>query len=186
MKSRLTLKANTVLMHQNLAQFPLLCDELANWGIREITFNQLGGRDRPEFYPGHRLTMDDIDRLADMLPCIRHALAARDVRIVGGERYLERFRMSAAGIPNGVSECGPGENFLFVDEQGRIAPCGFTNGDYAVSIDEIVTGLDIATLPFRFRALRDRQRSIHCDDCLSTQFCDKFALPVQGDAVPAH
>lgn len=177
MGSELKLKVNTVLMHQNLDEFEALCDELAGWGIAEITFNQLGGRDRPEFYPAHRLMPADVDRIAAVLPAVRRQLAQRGVTIVGGERYLERFRMSAAGIANRVEDCGPGESFLFIDEQGRMAPCGFTNGDYAVRLDEVTTAVDIAALPFRFRTLRDRRRSPHCDDCLSTQFCDKFAMP---------
>src|SRR5688572_15304270 len=49
------LRANVVLMRQTIDGFERLCRELAGWGIEEITFNQLGGRDRPDFFPPHRL-----------------------------------------------------------------------------------------------------------------------------------
>lgn len=48
----LGLRANVVLMRQNLHAFPDRCDALADWGIDEITFNARGGRDRP--WPAHR------------------------------------------------------------------------------------------------------------------------------------
>src|SRR5262249_45728747 len=41
------LRANVVLMGQTISDFERLCIELARWGIEEITFNQLGGRERP-------------------------------------------------------------------------------------------------------------------------------------------
>src|SRR5258708_23196571 len=44
--SDLKLRDNAVLMRQNVADFAALCAELAEWGITEITYNQLGGRDR--------------------------------------------------------------------------------------------------------------------------------------------
>jgi hypothetical protein len=48
------LRANVLLMRNNIAGFEPLCVRLATWGIEEVTFNQLGGNDRPEFYPEHR------------------------------------------------------------------------------------------------------------------------------------
>src|SRR5262249_42510002 len=73
LNSDLKLRANIVLMHQNVAEFGPLCLELASWGIAEITYNQLGGRDRPEFYPAHRLTSADINILERRLPEIRRS-----------------------------------------------------------------------------------------------------------------
>ena len=91
------LRANVVLMRDNVAGFAELCLELATWGIDEITFNQLGGSDRPEFWVEHRLSPNDVDRLADDLPEIRRALASRGVTLRGGDHYIERIRSSAAG-----------------------------------------------------------------------------------------
>src|SRR5438045_2705827 len=71
MRSPLKLRVNVVLMRQNVAGFAKLCSELAAWGIAEITFNQLGGRDRPGFHPAHRLRLADVDVLEAQLPQIR-------------------------------------------------------------------------------------------------------------------
>lgn len=170
----LKLRANVVLMRQNLAEFPLLCRELASWGIVEITFNQLGGRDRPEFYPAHRLGLAEVDTLEAMLPELRRDLAALGVALIGGENYLKRIRASSLGIRNPVEDCGPGERFLFIDERGRTAPCSFTNEDYGIDTRGVTSVADLAALPARFRAARSARRSTHCLDCLSTQVCDKF------------
>jgi radical SAM protein with 4Fe4S-binding SPASM domain len=181
----LKLRANVVLMRQNIAAFPALCAELATWGIDEITFNQLGGRDRPEFYPAHRLAVADVDALEAKLPRLRDALARDGVALVGGTAYVARLRASALNQRNPVADCGPGERFLFIDERGRVAPCSFTTDDYAVDVSGIATGDDIAQLPARFRALRRARRSTQCDDCLSTQVCEKFKAPGRTTRVAA-
>jgi radical SAM protein with 4Fe4S-binding SPASM domain len=173
----LKLRVNVVLMHQNIAAFPLVCAELATWGIHEITFNQLGGRDRPEFYPMHRLTPADVDKLEAQLPAIRDCLAQDGVILVGGEGYLARIRASAMGQRNPVEDCGPGQGFLFIDEHGRVSPCSFTTSDYAIDVRTIRTEADIAALSVRFHAMQYGSRSAQCDDCLSTQVCDKFRRP---------
>jgi len=182
--SALRLKANVVLMHQNLADFAALCLEIADWGIREITFNQLGGRDRPEFYPEHRLTRADVDALELMLPKLRRDLLVRGVRLVGGAEYLIRIRASALNECIRVDDCGPGESFLFIDEAGRISPCSFTSLDYGIDIRSLKSAADLMALPARFQALRVAKRSSSCDDCMSTQVCGKFER--NGPAVSAR
>jgi radical SAM protein with 4Fe4S-binding SPASM domain len=180
LRSPLRLRANIVLMQQNLAAFPSLCAELASWGIVEITFNQLGGRDRPEFYPAHRLRPADVDVLEAQLPAIRARLSDLGAVLIGGENYLKRIRASARDEANPVEDCGPGADFLFIDEGGRLSPCSFTTDDYGIAIRSIRTASDISALPARFRAMRRANRSAQCDDCLSTQICDKFK-PVAGE-----
>lgn len=71
------LRANVLLMRETLAGFEQLCVELAGWGIEEVTFNQLGGNDRPEFYPAHRLLPEQAEYLATQLPRMRRQLAAQ-------------------------------------------------------------------------------------------------------------
>ena len=170
------LRANVVLMRDNVAGFAELCLELATWGIDEITFNQLGGNDRPEFWAGHRLSPNDVDRFAAHLPELRHALAARGVTLRGGDHYIERIRSSAAGRRLPVRDCGPGERFLFVSEQGTVSPCSFTESSFGVPIAELASGEDVAALPWRFGATRDaRPASVTvCGDCPSTQVFAKF------------
>lgn len=48
--SALGVRANAVLMRNTLPEFEELCGRLADRGVSQITFNQLGGRDRPEFF----------------------------------------------------------------------------------------------------------------------------------------
>ena len=170
------LRANVVLMRDNVAGFADLCLELATWGIDEITFNQLGGNDRPQFWAEHRLSPNDVDRLQDELPAIRRALAERGVALRGGDRYIERIRSSAMGRRLPVRDCGPGERFLFVSEQGMVSPCSFTEDAFGVPIAELAGGDDVAALPGRFGAARDAQsKSIAaCGDCPSTQVFAKF------------
>lgn len=181
--SALKLRANVVLMHQNLADFEPLCWELANWGISEITYNQLGGRDRPEFYPAHRLSPEDVDLLEVTVPRIRRRLLDANVVLIGGEEYLARIRASASNVRVPIEDCGPGESFLFVDETGRVSPCSFTTVDYGIDIRDITTASEFAALPGRFRELRRTKRSAQCDDCLSTQVCGKFKQGLRQTAV---
>ena len=173
--SRLKLRANVVLMHQNVGAFAALCEELADWGIVEITYNQLGGRDRPEFYPQHRLTGADVDVLERALPAIRQSLASRNIMLIGGEQYLTRIRASAQGQRMPVSDCDPGQSFLFIDEKGQVSPCSFTTQDYGIDIGSLQSAADLAALPARFSLLQQAARSTQCDDCLSTQVCGKFS-----------
>ena len=173
--SDLKLRANAVLMRQNVADFAALCAELAEWGITEITYNQLGGRDRPEFYPAHRLTPADVNILEAQLPEIRRRLRDRGAILIGGEEYVTRIRASTLNERIPIADCEPGEHFLFIDEVGRVSPCSFTTFDYGVDIRTLATAADLAALPGIFRKLRDTRRSAHCDDCLSTQVCGKFS-----------
>lgn len=170
------LRANVVLMRDNVTGFAELCLELATWGIDEITFNQLGGNDRPEFWAQHRLLPNDVDRFAGELPGLRHALAERGVALRGGDHYIERIRSSAAGRRLPVHDCGPGTRFLFVSEHGVVSPCSFTEDSFGVPIAELATGDEVAALPGRFGSARDARRASRapCEDCRSTQVFAKF------------
>lgn len=168
------LRANVVLMRDNVASFERLCGELASWGIEEITYNQLGGNDRPEFFPAHRLRPSDVEQLGEQVARLRDRLAGLGVRLAGGERYVERIRSSAAGRRLPVYDCGPGEAFLFVSEAGLVAPCSFTGDSYAVAIDELSSAADLAALPGRFAAMRGARPAAACGDCPSTRVFAKF------------
>jgi sulfatase maturation enzyme AslB (radical SAM superfamily) len=167
---RLRLRVNTVLMAQNIHLFGELCEQLISWDIDEITFNQLGGNDRPEFYREHRLALADVDALAGMLPRLRDQLWAHGVRLSGGAQYLHRFRASASGEQLRVDSCNPGKKFLFVDERGRVAPCSFTLTDNGVPADELRSVDDLVALQSHYQ----QRRSRWCDDCPSTQVFEKF------------
>ena len=170
------LRANVVLMRDNVGEFAKLCLELATWGFDEITFNQLGGNDRPEFWAEHHLLPSDVERLADDMPMLREQLAGRGVMLRGGDRYLDRIRSSTHGRRLPVHDCGPGERFLFVSERGVVAPCSFTTEEFGVSISELSGADDVVSLSGRFTAARGRLSTelAVCGDCPSTQVFAKF------------
>ena len=174
-RDALRLRANVVLMRQNLRAFPDLCETLSDWGIDEITFNALGGRDRPEFYPCHALQPDDVAWLRGVLPALRSSLAARGTRLPGEGSYLDRFAAAASGQPIAVADCGPGQDLLFIDEHGVIAPCDFTVAGYGVPTTSLTTVDDLLALPARFAARQREARAAACDDCRSTRVFAKFS-----------
>jgi MoaA/NifB/PqqE/SkfB family radical SAM enzyme len=171
----LTLRANVVLMRDNRAEFPALCEELADWGFDEITFNELGGRDRPEFYPAHRLRPADVEALRAELPALRARLAACGVRVRGNEEYLRRLAASSADVAIPVPDCAPGEPFLFVDERCTLAPCSYTVDDFAVAGHELHDSAGLAEVPRLFAAAQRGRASSQCADCRSTHVFAKFA-----------
>jgi MoaA/NifB/PqqE/SkfB family radical SAM enzyme len=172
---RLRLRANIVLMRGSIAELPELLLTLARWGIDEITFNQLGGRDRPEFYPAHRLLPEEALELRAILPALSNRLASSGVRLCANGAYLDRILASSRNEHLPVENCEPGEGFLFIDENGLVSPCSFTTAHYGLPISEIVTAGDIDDLPRRFHEARNARRSPECADCLSTQTFGKFA-----------
>ena len=171
----LRLRANVVLMRETIGHFADLCAALADWGVDEITFNQLGGRDRPAFFPAQRLRPVEIAMLETMLPELRRKLAACGVRLCGDARYLDRLRASASGLALAVEDCRPGLTFLFIDEHGMASPCSFSGDAYGVPIASLQTVADLDALPARFAAARAKTRLATCDDCPSTQTFAKFA-----------
>lgn len=172
------LRANVVLMRDTLAAFPALCRELARWGIEEITFNQLGGNDRPAFYPANRLLPEQVARFANDLPALRRELLCAGVMLRGADQYLKRIAASANGVPLAPGDCAGGRNFLFIDEEGRIAPCAFTAREYGIAldrIDDVNQSHTVDGLPAHFAAHRLATPARACADCHSTQHHGKFA-----------
>jgi radical SAM protein with 4Fe4S-binding SPASM domain len=178
------LRVNTVLMHRTWKEFSALCEDVAGWGVEEITFNQLGGNDRPEFHPAHRLTPEDVEGFVAALPGVRERAMAHGLRVVGGDAYLRRLRATSRGLALPVEDCGSGERFWFIDERGRVAPCSFTVEGYGVPWVDLATVAEWRELPARFRQARALRRLSPCDDCHSTQVCEKFAARQTGPDVP--
>jgi MoaA/NifB/PqqE/SkfB family radical SAM enzyme len=173
--SPLMLRANIVVMHDNVDQFAALCEELADWGFDEITFNQLGGRDRPEFSIEHRLRAQDVERLRNVLVSVRSELAKRKVKLCGGEAYLNRIAASARGNALSAERCAPDEPFVFIDEQGWLAPCHFTVSEYGVHVDGIQSPADLLSVLDSWARAKRARPTNHCKDCHSTQAFAKFA-----------
>ena len=170
------LRANTILMRSNLREFEALCEAVADWGIEEVTFNALGGQPPGPYFERERLRPADIDWLVSALPGIRQRLAGRGLRLRGDARYLGRLASGAAGEMVPVIDCHPGAEFLFVDEDGRVAPCSFTSAGYGLPTAEIHTGAELSQLPARFAQQRRQQFLAPCCDCPSTQVFGKFDL----------
>jgi len=168
------LRVNAVLMRDTVGDFERLCTELVNWGIDEITFNQLGGDDRPEFFRARRLLPSHAEWLSANVPRLRKDLARRGVRLGGGQGYLRRVLATASGQRLPVGDCGPGERFLFIDELARVAPCSFSTRDYGVPLAEIDTWEALQQLPRRFSAMRAASSAPCCGDCHSTHVFEKF------------
>lgn len=169
------LRANVVLMRQTLSDFEKLCLDLATWGIEEITFNQLGGRDRPDFFPAHRLLPEQASLLVQQITTIRAQLFELGVALKGSTDYLDRIQASSRDETIPVMDCKPGERFLFISEEGMASPCNFTVKDYGVSITELTDVAALRGLPVRFARARSRRTSSPCEDCHSTRVFDKFA-----------
>jgi hypothetical protein len=161
-------------MRDNLADFGELCAKLAGWGVDEITFNQLGGRDRPEFFPEHSLRPQDVIELRAILPDLRASLSARRVTLCGTDRYLGRIEASARQQMLPVEDCLPGERFLFIDETGLVSPCSFTSDDYGVSLEDIRDVDGLLGLPARYRGAQASAKAKACSDCPSNHVFAKF------------
>jgi MoaA/NifB/PqqE/SkfB family radical SAM enzyme len=169
------LRANVLLMRETLPGFEQLCVRLADWGIEEITFNQLGGNDRPEFYPTHRLLPEQADWLIGELPGLRKRLSALGLRLHGSDSYGNRIRATTYGERFSIRDCHAGEKFLFINELGHIAPCSFTASGYGVPLYDINSACELRELPTRFAEIRSQRRHFACEDCHSTQVFEKFA-----------
>jgi MoaA/NifB/PqqE/SkfB family radical SAM enzyme len=166
------LRVNTVLMRDNLEQFPELCRTLASLGIEELTFNRLGGRDRPDFYAAHRLSAAALEHFAEQLPSLRSELLTRGLRLQGASLYVERLLSLERAEPLSVPSCEPGRRFLFLDEHGMQAPCSFTLDSYGEPASASADGL--AELAGRFSLRQLSERATACNDCQSTQVAGKF------------
>lgn len=167
------LRVNTVLMQSTVRHYPRLVAELAARGVDAFSWNLLGGRDRPEFEAAERMaygpllrTLRGLDRIVPHLP--------PGVVLEGGGAYRERQFERLLDWPRPVQDCGPGQDFVFIDEHGRIGPCHFTLDRHALRIEGLVTTADLDLLPIRLRRRRARQPDPTCADCPSTQVFDKF------------
>lgn len=173
------LRINTILMRDNIAEFERLCEAVADWGVDELTFNALGGRDRPDYFPDHRLQPEQLERFRHELPSIRKRMTERGLAVLGSEHYLDRLQATAGNGYLAIDECNPGQQFLFIDEQGLISPCSFTSNEYGMHVSEIQTADDLQALPNRFAQKRRERLAAVCYDCPSTQVFGKFATYTQ-------
>lgn len=171
----LRLRVNVVLMRRNVDTFPALCEELATWGIHEVTFNQLGGRDRPEFYPDNRLTPAQAEALPDTVAALQRRLHAAGVHLAYSQAYFDRILASSRNETLPIRDCQPGRSYLFVSAQGRVAPCAFTTQEYGVDLDTLLTADDVSQLHHRFSSAKQAAQASSCLDCPCTNVHGKFS-----------
>jgi len=172
--SALSVQVNTILLRENIGRFPAFCEYLASLGVNSLTFNPLGGFDRPEFYDDNRLLPEQVARFSQDLPRIKKECAARGLTIQGGKLYLERIRASAEDQKMPLEECQPGKWFWFINEHGFISPCSYTSREYRLPTNTLQTIHDIDHAKRAFREMRKCRRSHWCEDCRSTQNHEKF------------
>ena len=172
--SDLKIKVNTILMRRNITQFEEFCEYLLWLGVDEVTFNQLGGFDRPEFFEDNRLTEEQTEAFCSRLPLLQKIFAERGLIIRGSQRYLDRILKSSRNEVNPIAECDPGSWFWFINENGFISPCSYTSYEYKFDTKDIRCAEDFARVEEYFRQCRSCQRSNRCDDCYCTQVYDKF------------
>ncbi|MBN1352824.1 radical SAM protein [candidate division KSB1 bacterium] len=172
------LRVNTILMQDTFPSFEQLCLTLAEWGIEEITFNQIGGIERPEFFSQQKLLPEHAEWIADIIPVLRRRLANSGVHLSGGDDYLRRILASARNECIPIRECQAGERFLFINENGLIAPCSFTDKEYGIHMDQLKTADDLRDLREYFSAKLRRKRPVQCFDCHSTQVFKKYVNPL--------
>lgn len=171
------LRVNAVLMRDNVQQLEAIGRRAAQWGAETLTFNALGGRDRPEFFPTHSLQLEQIAWLKKELPGLRARLQAQGVTLLGQAHYLDRLAQMAQGTPWRISDCAPGQSFLFINEHGLISPCSFTSEGYGLPLADIQTVNDLIALPQRFTTQQQARLLPPCYDCPSTQVFGKFETP---------
>jgi len=176
-----TLRINTILMRQTIDRFADLCETAAAWGVDEISFNPLGGRDRPAFFPSHQLEAAAFERFRNELPALRQRMAARGIAIVGDDRYLDRIASAIAGQARPIADCRPGERFLFIDIDGRIGPCHFTLDRHSVRAGPDFGRDGAAAIPAHLARNRAAQPHPACSDCQQTNLWGKFKRAPKGE-----
>jgi MoaA/NifB/PqqE/SkfB family radical SAM enzyme len=168
------LRVNSVLTRHNIGNFEAFAHLMADWGVDQLTFNQLGGNDRPSFYPENRLLEPQVQRFRESFPRWQFDLGQRGLELCGSDGYLHRIECTARNEAVAIEDCQPGTRFLFVDEFGLASPCSFTYDSLGISIDELNSAAAIESLTERWHQQRKANRPKVCDDCHATHVHAKF------------
>lgn len=169
---RVKIRSNLLLCRASLPEFRSIIHECLEAGVTEFTINTL-------WVPaGHalahlRLLPSDVEELRRSVFALRSELDGRG-KILGSERYFSRLYSYACGHKVFVNECYPGARTLFVDADGRLAPCAYTGPEYGVDMRSIRTVDEMNILLSRFRAQRANRLASACYDCPDTNVFGKF------------
>jgi MoaA/NifB/PqqE/SkfB family radical SAM enzyme len=167
-------RVNSVLTKHNIGQFESFAHQMADWGVDQLTFNQLGGNDRPDFYPHNRLLETQAKAFREAFPRWQSDLRRRGLDLRGSDGYLHRIECTSRNEAIAIDDCSPADGFLFVDELGRASPCSFTSDSLRVDIDTLTCARAIESLTDRWRQERKQSRPKACDDCHATHVHSKF------------
>ncbi len=167
-------RVNSVLTRHNIGQFESFAHQMADWGVDQLTFNQLGGNDRPDFYPHNRLLETQVKSFREAFPRWQSDLRRRGLDLLGSDGYLHRIECTSRNEAIAIDDCSPADGFLFVDESGRASPCSFTSDSLGVAIDTLTSATAIESLTEHWRQHRKQSRPKVCDDCHATHLHSKF------------
>ncbi|HCT84253.1 MAG TPA: hypothetical protein DF296_03535 [Candidatus Margulisbacteria bacterium] len=171
---KLRIKVNTILMRGNIRYFEGFCNSLCDWGVEAVSFNQLGGRMRPGFYPENRLLPEQVTIFKSEFLRIKNELFTRGLVVYGNDKYLDWIARTAGNEKGEMQECNPGKAFLTISSDGLVSPCSSTASDYGVHSKELTDWSDIDSLETIFRNKRLKEQSSACGNCRSTQVFGKF------------
>jgi len=169
---RLTI--NTILMRDNVAEFADLCLSVADWGVDNLTFNPLGGRERPDFFCRHRLTDEDIRAFCTFFSAYSLLGKKAGLRIYGSPSYLEFMTSPQNTVPTRVAPCFGRNLFLSVDEDGFAFPCNTAELGGGIDLTDITSADELARLPHLFSDIMTTTPSGVCRTCRSTQRFGKY------------
>lgn len=167
------LRINSVLTHDNIARFGNFCRQVGRWGVDELTFNQLGGNDRPDYFHQCRLTPADLSSLVACMPAIQAQSEFFGLRVCSSPEYLNRLVATTQSRRLPILDCSPGTRFLFVDENGYIGPCSFTAHQLGIHMTDMVDA-GVSKLPEVFRQKLSEVKPTACMDCHATHVFRKF------------
>lgn len=168
------IRVNTILMQQNINSFEKLYVELSQRGVDEMTFNVLGGNNHMERYLQQQLTREQIADFHNKISELRVKYPDSKLSILGSDTYFERISLQVENVKVPISDCKPGRQYLFVDENGNIGPCAYTTRDFCVNIRNIDSVDMLMKLPLIYSNTKSQHMFASCFDCPSTNIFGKF------------
>ena len=170
-QSSLKIRVNSILMADNVRYLSTFIESLNSIGVDEVTFNELGGIERPEFWLAHRLKNHHLEIIKSELKKSQ----AFDIKVKLPPTYFSRMLATANETKLSVKNCMACTDFLFIHENGKISPCTFTN-DYSGYLNtDITSSENLQMIQKNFQAMNTKLIvDGPCSDCKSTFNFGKF------------
>ncbi|PKO01278.1 MAG: hypothetical protein CVU42_00265 [Chloroflexi bacterium HGW-Chloroflexi-4] len=168
------IRVNTIILRQNLNYLDLFIDELNDYGVNEISFNILGSNNLPESKANEKLSNEDMSLFVANLERLRNKYTTNQIKILGSKEYFSLLINKTDNFSNNKKKCNFGNDFLFIDQNGFIAPCDNTTNDFKVHISSITTIPEFLRLPDKFSRDNDAGIFQACSNCSNTNLYGKF------------